>query len=159
MILTLSLVVPSQALQSKKTAPKKAAEKDWPLLKCGKDLKSTSQTLDAYQKKLIQAGKKMNQQQRAKLYSGSSVLAESMTLLAPEIFWENMISTRVHKGCFQRLTALKKSMSTNDSRGTPSRLKAWNECVLSQYGAYPKQTRQINQCVKQGLAYIQKRQR
>lgn len=144
---------------SKKAAVKKAAAKDWPLIQCGKDLKSTATAIDTYQKKLIERGKSLTPKQKQGLYAGYSVLAESMTLLAPEVFWSDMISTRVTQGCFNKFKALKRAMSTNDSKGTPLKAQEWRKCVLTQYGAYPRQTRQISSCIKSGLDYIKQRQK
>lgn len=142
-----------------KPVAKKPTSKDWPLIKCGKDLKSTAKAIDIYQDKLVGRAKSLTAKQKQILYAGNSVLAESMTLLAPEVFWNEMISTRVTQGCFNKLKALKHAMSTNDSKGTPNKVQEWNRCVLTQYGGYPRQTRQINACIKSGLAYIKQRQK
>lgn len=146
------------AAQTAKKETKKKA-KDWPLLQCGQDLKSLEKNIDTYQKKLIPAAKKLPKEQRIKLYTGTSVFAESLTLMAPEVFWDDLLVSRVTKPCYETFKSLRKSLSTNDSVGSPKKLKDWNKCVAVIYGALPRQTRQINKCIHRGVKYIKSKQK
>jgi hypothetical protein len=146
-----------------RTAPAKpsssAKTPSWPLLTCGKDLKDTARNIDVYQKKLTAAVDPLPLARRQDLYARNSVLSESLTLLAPEVFWKDIIASRGTRGCYRTFTFLKKSMQTNDSQGTPKKLSDWNLCVSAIYGTLPAQSRRINECVKRGVAYIKSRKK
>ncbi len=153
-----SKIAPS-ATKAKPKPEAQAATQDWAPVTCGEDLKKLFENIEAYQKKLVKAADPLPVNKRQELYAGESVFAESLTLMTPEVFWKDIMASRQSRGCHSVFKSLKKSLSTNDSKGSPAKLNRWNKCVMVLYGTLPKQTQQINACVKKGVSHIKARQK